>query len=893
MDMRVRLIHVVETVLLLLLVAVPVHALSPQGRSQVLIIHSYHSGLTWTDAVTSGIRDALSRSDSDIQISAEYLDARRYPKSELSRRIRELLLAKLEGTIPDLVIASDNNALDLVLQQRDRLFPGIPVVFCGINDFNPSMVAKHRGITGVAEDLSVIDTVKLVLHLHPETREIVVIGRTSVAADKHNRDSFVAAMPGIPSRLKISFWDDVPGPELRARLEKLRSGSVVFINGLITDPTGRQMMYGETTKWISRYSGVPAYSLWDVYLGHGIVGGKLVSGYRQGQMAGQLALRIFGGESADLIPVIAGLDANRYMFDYRQLEQFRIPLSRLPQDSILINRPDSFYHRYKTLVWATVSVVSVLGFLVVLLSVAIIRQHRTERALKLSEEFLSSIVENIPNMIFIKDARDLRFVRHNQAAERVLGYSREELIGKNDHDFFPKEQADFFTKKDREVLESGRLLDIPEEAVDTSTGRRILHTRKIPIMNKDGKPAYLLGIAEDITELKQAGEERERLREQLSQAQKLESVGRLAGGVAHDFNNMLTAILGHAELAMRMCGPSERVHASLAAIKESALRSADLVRQLLAFARKQTVVPRVLDINKTARNTLNMLQRLMGENIELNWVPGSDLWPVRMDPSQLDQLLANLCVNARDAITEVGKVTIETGNRIFDETCRVLDPGFVPGEYVMLAVSDDGNGIDRSVLDHIFEPFFTTKEAGKGTGLGLSTVYGIVKQNEGFINVYSEPGTGSTFRIYLPRFEGKTGEPATEEPSEILNGRGETVLLVEDEPTILNVGREMLESLGYRVLTAATPGEAIDRVRTYAGEIDLVLTDVVMPEMNGRELVELIRGIRPGFRCLFASGYTADIIARQGELDEGVVFIQKPFSIQDLAARVREALERE
>jgi hypothetical protein len=272
MDMRVRLIHVVETVLLLLLVAVPVHALSPQGRSQVLIIHSYHSGLTWTDAVTSGIRDALSRSDSDIQISAEYLDARRYPKSELSRRIRELLLAKLEGTIPDLVIASDNNALDLVLQQRDRLFPGIPVVFCGINDFNPSMVAKHRGITGVAEDLSVVETVKLVLHLHPETREIVVIGRTSVAADKHNRDSFVAAMPGIPSRLKISFWDDVPGPELRARLEKLRSGSVVFINGLITDPTGRQMMYGETTKWISRYSAflhihcgmsISAMALWE------------------------------------------------------------------------------------------------------------------------------------------------------------------------------------------------------------------------------------------------------------------------------------------------------------------------------------------------------------------------------------------------------------------------------------------------------------------------------------------------------------------------------------------------------------------------------------------------------------------------------------------------------
>ncbi len=893
MDIRVRLIHAIHTVLLLLLMAAPVHAISPLGRNQVLIIHSYHPGLTWTDAVTSGIRDAFSTSDADIQTSTEYLDARRYPKSELSRRIRELLLAKLEGTIPDLVIASDNNALDLVLEQRDRLFPGIPVVFCGINDFNTSMVSKHRGITGVAEDLSVIETVKLVLHLHPETREIVVIGRTSVAADRHNRDSFVAAAPGIPSHLKVSFWDDVPGPELRTRLERLRSGSVVFINGLITDPTGRQMMYGETTKWISRYSGVPAYSLWDVYLGHGIVGGKLVSGYRQGQVAGQLALRVLGGESADRIPVVGGLDANRYMFDHRQLERFSIPLSRLPRDSVVVNRPDSFYYRYRGLVWATISVVSALGFLVVLLSIAIVRQHRTERALKLSEEFLSSIIENIPNMIFIKDARDLRFVRFNKAGEKLLGYRREDLIGKTDHDIFPGEQADFFTGKDREMLESGRMFDIPEEAIDTSTGRRILHTRKIPIMGRDGKPAYLLGISEDITELKRAEEEREKLREQLGQAQKLESVGRLAGGVAHDFNNMLTAILGHAELAMRMCVPSEPIHGSLNVIKESALRSADLVRQLLAFARKQTVAPRVICVNDTVASMLNMLQRLMGENIEVAWVPATDLWPVRIDPSQLDQLLANLCVNARDAIPGVGRITIETGTAVFDETHCALDPGFVPGEYVMLAVSDDGDGMDRNILDHIFEPFFTTKEPGKGTGLGLATVYGIVKQNGGFINVYSERGKGSTFRIYLPRFAGQAIEPAAENRVEVPKGRGETILLVEDEPTILSVGREMLESLGYKVLAAGTPGEALDQVRTYTGEIHLVLTDVVMPEMNGRELAELLRGVRPGLGCLFASGYTADIIARQGELDEGVVFIQKPFSIQDLAAKVREALERE
>ena len=401
-----------------------------------------------------------------------------------------------------------------------------------------------------------------------------------------------------------------------------------------------------------------------------------------------------------------------------------------------------------------------------------------------------------------------------------------------------------------------------------------------------------LQIATDISKLKELEQERIRVEEQLRQAQKMESVGRLAGGVAHDFNNMLSAILGHAELAMMQFTSSEPVLDDLKAIKKASLRSADLVRQLLAFARKQTVSPKVLDLNNTVGGMFKMLKRLIGEDIDLVWSPGASLWAVKIDPSQIDQLLANLSVNARDAIAGVGKVTIETENIAFDEADCAVHPGLACGEYVMLAVSDDGCGMTKEVIDHIFDPFFTTKEVGKGTGLGLATVYGIVKQNEGYISVHSEPGKGTTFKVYLPRFVGEALESASEGMVQMYKGRGEMVLLVEDEAAILKVGKAMLEKLGYTVVTAGTPAEALHQTDAHAAKIRLLITDVIMPGMNGRELAQKIHEINPGLKCLFTSGYTADVIAHHGVLDEGVQFIQKPFSLKDLASKVRQALER-
>lgn len=409
------------------------------------------------------------------------------------------------------------------------------------------------------------------------------------------------------------------------------------------------------------------------------------------------------------------------------------------------------------------------------------------------------------------------------------------------------------------------------------------------IRDENGVALRMVGISMNITERKRLDDERERLSLQLQQAQKMEAVGRLAGGVAHDFNNMVAIILGYSEMILEELDPQQPFYSDLQEIQNAGQRSADLTRQLLAFARKQTVTPRIIDLNKTVSGMLKMLERLIGEDIEVVWIPGDTVWPVKFDPGQVDQILANLCVNARDAIKDVGKVTIETGNTVFDENYCKKNAESVPGDYVMLAVSDNGSGMDTETLEHLFEPFFTTKDQGEGTGLGLAMVYGIVKQNNGFINVYSEKNLGTSIKIYLPRQE--TDGVSEVEPEKVAEPGHETILLVEDEPAILKMTTRILQRAGYVVVGADTPGHAIHLAEEHLGTIHLLITDVVMPEMNGRDLAKKILSLYPHLSCLFMSGYTANVIAQHGVLDEGVNFIQKPFSKKELTDKVREALD--
>ncbi len=517
----------------------------------------------------------------------------------------------------------------------------------------------------------------------------------------------------------------------------------------------------------------------------------------------------------------------------------------------------------------------------------ITERRQKETAIRESEEKFSKAFENAPMMLTISAIEDGRILDINKAFTRLSGFSREEAIGKTTVELGwtnPDDRRRFIADLNKTGSING--LDLTVKAKD---GRKIICLIYGQIINISNQQ-HLLIIGQDITERRQAEEEKEKLQAQLTQAQKMESVGRLAGGVAHDFNNMLGVIIGRAEMAMDEVDPALPIHTDLAEIRKAAERSANLTRQLLAFARKQNFAPQVLDLNEVVEGMLKMLRRLIGEDIHLAWLPQSGLWPVNIDPSQLDQILANLCVNARDAIAGVGKMIIETGNTALDEEFCTGHTGFIPGEYVRITVSDNGCGMDRETLDHIFEPFYTTKGAGEGTGLGLSTVYGAVKQSNGFINVYSEPGQGTTFTIYLPRHKGKTERIKDETRMQPAARGNETILVVEDELAMLKLTTKILKNQGYTVLESNAPVDAIRLARDYQGEIHLLITDVVMPDMNGKDLAENLLSIYPLLHTLFMSGYTANIIQDNVSTDKVRHFIQKPFTAKALAAKVRDAL---
>jgi PAS domain S-box-containing protein len=506
----------------------------------------------------------------------------------------------------------------------------------------------------------------------------------------------------------------------------------------------------------------------------------------------------------------------------------------------------------------------------------------TERQLRERERQLRTVIENVDLVFFSLNPAGV-FLFSEGKGLAALGLKPGEVVGKSAFEVY----AAF-----PEIIDSLRRALAGERfRVEVSVGPLWFDVAYTPVRGPDGSLEATIGVAMDITTRRKAEEERERLTEQLVQARKLEAIGQLAGGVAHDFNNMLAVILGVTEVALGRLEPESPVREDLDRIREAAERSADLTRQLLAFARKQSVAPQVVDLNEVLSARMEMIRRLIGEHITLDWRPGTGVGSVRIDPSQMDQVLVNLCANARDAIDGPGRIAIETGRASFDQAYCADHPEHLPGAYAVLAVSDNGRGMDRETRQRLFEPFFTTKALGSGVGLGLATVYGIVRQNDGFIHVYSEPGMGSTFRIYLPRRDGTTpaAQPSADGREAPARG-GETIMLVEDDLLVRTVVSRMLQHLGYHVIVADSPDRAIDAARDHPGDLHLLLTDLVMPGMNGRELARAVACLRPGIRRLYMSGYTADGVEHRGLLDPGMELLQKPFLLRDLSERVRAVL---
>jgi two-component system, cell cycle sensor histidine kinase and response regulator CckA len=517
----------------------------------------------------------------------------------------------------------------------------------------------------------------------------------------------------------------------------------------------------------------------------------------------------------------------------------------------------------------------------------ITEQRHLLQAQQSTRNMLQLVMDNIPQGIFWKDRHSV-YLGVNRACCDAMGFaSAEEVIGKADNEFpsFTPEQSNFFMQTDRRVMET----DTPEyhilEPMNRADGTTAwLDTSKIPLHNASGEVIGLLGMWEDITE-------RKKLQEQLLQAQKMEGIGRLAGGIAHDFNNLLTAVLGYAEMAMLTLESGHAIQRDLQNIVHAGTRAADLTRQLLAFARKQIIEPHVVDMNRLVAEMDMLLRRVIGEDIELVTLSQKDLWPVKIDPGQFEQILVNLAVNARDAMLEGGKLTLETANVFLDMDYAHGHHEVVPGAYVLLAVSDTGVGIDPAILPHIFEPFYTTKGYSKGTGLGLATCHGIVKQHGGHIWVYSEPDAGTVFKIYLPRVQ-EAVEALSPPPPEVPVPNGtETVLLVEDDSMVRDMAANVLRSRGYTLLEAGNGNAALALAKSHRGDIHLLVTDVVMPQMSGKTLAEILSAERPGLRVLYCSGYTDNAIVHHGVLDPGIAFLQKPYTPASLARKVRETID--
>ena len=525
------------------------------------------------------------------------------------------------------------------------------------------------------------------------------------------------------------------------------------------------------------------------------------------------------------------------------------------------------------------------------MQIEIAERKRTEEALRQSEERFRELYHDAP-VGYLELDNEGRITSVNRTECEMMGYAPDEMLGQPLWTFVVDGET---SRRQVLALLAGRLPSARDRErlfrrKDGTTFPVLIEDRLL--QNKEGKIVGIRAALQDITERKEAEEKMVSLQEQLRQSQKMEAVGRLAGGIAHDFNNLLTVIQGHCEISLLQFQGNNPLREDIVEIKKAADRAGNLTRQLLAFSRRQIMEMKVIDLNALLRELEKMLRRVMGEDVELVTVLDEHLGKIKMDPGQMEQVVLNLAINARDAMPSGGKFILETTNVYLDEEYARSHIGVEAGPYVMLSATDTGSGMSLQVKERLFEPFFTTKEKGKGTGLGLSTVYGIIKQSSGNIWVYSEPGHGSTFKIYLPRVDEEADNLSRRDDTVSMLYGNETVLLVEDEPSVRGLAARVLRKQGYNVLEAVNGGEALQIADTYSGRIDLLLTDVVMPQIGGRELYDQLKPLRADLKVLFTSGYTETAIVQQGNLPPGVAFLQKPFSPIFLTHKVRELLDQ-
>jgi len=903
----------------------PLHAAAAVPR--ILVINSYNPGYDWAEDEMKGVRDGLSKAISRTELFVEYLDTKKFHTKKHFSQLADLLETKYAGRPLDVIIAMDNAALEFASLYRERISPGTPLVFCGVNGFLPSMIAGQSRITGVAENHDSVGTLGLALQLHPEVRDVVVIHdyTDTGLAIRRELEKTARLYPAV----KLQFMEEMPLEETVKKLREIPPGHLVLLLSYTVEKGGRTFNHSEAARLVSSASPVPVYSVYAAQLGGGVVGGRMMEGQIQGQKAAELAVRIIGGELPETLPVITG-NLSRPMFDYRVLKRFGVHTAKLPADAVVINKPLSTFAVNKTAVWMGSLFTLFCAAGLVFLTLNICKRRRVEELLRLKideyqesreelqsteemlraqvEEYMLSqdelqateemlrvqlevveessqkfkaVFEHSPVTVALTSLPEGTFSEVNQAFIDMFGYSRDEAIGKTTVELGVW-LCDSVRSHFLQLLREDRYVHNFEAEMRRKDGEEFTVLFSGVRLDIAGKPCVLSAVME-ITEQK-------RLQNQLLQSQKMDVVGQLAGGIAHDFNNMLAGIMAASELLKRRLPGDERNGKLVDTIIEATTRSADLARELLTFSRKGSAVSQPIHINDTIAAVMSLLERTLDKQIKLTCRLG-DVNPVIMgDQTHLQNALLNLAVNARDAMPQGGTLSVATTARTLDDSaCRSLDVSIAPGRYLEITVSDTGVGMTKEIMGHIFEPFFTTKAVGKGTGLGLAAVYGTVRNHHGGLYVKSEPGAGSVFKMYLPMME--EGIVPSIGCGDAVAGYG-GILLVDDEGILRDIGHDLLEDLGYTVYLAENGEHALEMFGRHQSDISLVMMDMIMPKMGGKEAFLRLRELAPKLKVLFCSGFS-----REGTGDELVElgacgFIQKPYNRSELSRAVAEALGR-
>lgn len=865
--------------LLFIIVCVPVNpSYADKDKKSVLFLNSYHNGYHWSDGLLEGVRTVLAQSEHKIDLQIEYMDAKKFDYADVSQNLLSLYKKKFKGETFDIIVVSDNDALNFINEYRKELFPGVPVVFCGVNDLQDSDLSTGD-ITGVVEVFDFVATVKIAKILHPDRNRLIVLIDNSTAGtairkqiEKISNENDIG--------IELEYWIQLSLPEAQQRVRNLPEDTILFIAPYYqTTSDGIFYTSEEVSEAIYKHSSVPIYTAWEFMVGYGAVGGRVLSGFEQGKTTGRMALKILNGTPTEEIQIVKQ-PGGIYLFDHVVMEKLKVNQDLLPPDRKIIHQPKAIYSISKELFWTII--VSLFLLLIALISMVVAMLERRKVELKIKDQlaFQETLMDTIPQLVSWKN-REGKYLGANRAftdffgfmnPQYIEGLSTKELISDKDY-------AKWSTSVDLAVIDSQKSFrKLRRQVVDQANNEAWLEVNKVPLRGQGGKTLGVLSTAENITK-------ETHLEKQLLQSQKLEAIGTLAGGISHDFNNILTSIINSTELAIGDISPGTQTEVDLQRVLKAARRGGQVVQQILSFSRPSTEGFHSTDLADIIQEVVQLMEASTPANIRVtSHIEKVQNFFVHADPTQMHQAILNLATNAYHALRKKGgHLQIELTKT---QSKSIASQGEVTRskDFIKLSVIDDGPGIPEDIIDKIFDPFFSTKSKTEGTGLGLAVVHGIIQSHQGTIKVKSNEGHGTTFEMLFPAVKGSDKTPLNRQHEKIhQEGR---ILFVEDDPDQLQTTPRILEEMGFSVTAVKDPVKALALASSAPQHFDILITDYDMPTMSGAELAKNL----PELPVILISGRDD---ARLAALDCPNIFqvIIKPYQKKDLIQSLNQIWE--